>query len=251
MTFENFDGYSPEAIPEDRERKSFVCEIKADDVDDLGYFKGYAAYFNNLDSWDDIIIPGAFKKTLKKHGKDVVVLYQHDSWTPIGLPISMEEDQKGLMTESRLILDLDDPQKAHILMKNRLIKRLSIGYYADPKKQKYIEENGKRIRELNEITQLFEFSPVTFAANPKAKITSVKSIDDLRALEQWLIAEGISRRAAKYLASRHQFDAQCDAAGSKPIGTKFDALRDAATAKETLQDLCDCLKTANRTIFTR
>ena len=250
--YEHLDGYDPSTIPEDREFKTqLTCQIKAEDVDNKGTFKGYAAWFGNLDSWDDVIVPGAFKKTLRQDRKDVKILYQHDSWTPIGLPISMEEDDKGLLTEGELHLDYEPANQAHILLKGGLIDKLSIGFSADPKKQKFVEEDGKRIRYLQEI-KLWEYSLVTFAANPKAKILSVKAARDPRQLERILIEQwGFSHKAAKYLASRHRFDALCDAAVSEPSPhkTHFDALCDAAASEKVLRELCDCLKHANRTIF--
>ena len=49
------------------EKKSSSLEIKQ--INNLGKFCGYASVFNIKDSYNDIVLPQAFKKTLSKKGK--------------------------------------------------------------------------------------------------------------------------------------------------------------------------------------
>ena len=49
------------------ERKSNFLEIKG--INNLGKFYGYASVFNVKDSYNDIILPSAFKNSLKSNEK--------------------------------------------------------------------------------------------------------------------------------------------------------------------------------------
>jgi len=60
----------------DMEIKNFSFETK--ELTEEGQFEGYAAVFGNRDSWDDIIEPGAFAKTIKERASKIRVLWQHD-----------------------------------------------------------------------------------------------------------------------------------------------------------------------------
>lgn len=133
--------------------------------------EGYAAYFNNVDSYGDIIEKGAFSKTLQENNNRIKVLWQHDVNEPIGKPIVMEQDDKGLYIKAKISMT-ETGKKAMELMRDGVIDEMSIGY--DIIKDEYKGKN-RMLKEL----RLWEFSPVTFAANEKARITSVKSLSDL------------------------------------------------------------------------
>lgn len=217
-------------------------EFKADDIDDeTGYFKGHAAAFSNLDTWNDVIVPGAFAKTLKRDPV-VPVLFYHDAYEPVGISLSMAEDQVGLAVEAELALELQKARDVRVMMKKKIITRLSIGFRADPKKQKFVTERNKQIRYLQEI-ELLEFSPVVFAANKRAKITSVKAATTPRELERVLREEGrVSIDAAKYIAARFQFPAD-------PSGGGIEAPREVELADEkAMADLLQTLR-GHKTIF--
>ena len=67
-------------------------------------FEGYAAAYGNADSDNDIIEQGAFAKSIKEGfpSKSIKVLWQHDARQPIGLPVEMREDSRGLWVKSRI-----------------------------------------------------------------------------------------------------------------------------------------------------
>jgi HK97 family phage prohead protease len=160
----------------EREVKSFGFETKM--VDD-NHFEGYASVFGNVDSHADIMQPGAFKKTIKEHASRVKVLWQHDPWQPIGVPVVMEEDSKGLYVKAK-ISQTEKGKETLILLKDGVINELSVGY--NTVKEDW--DKTRNVRLLKEV-KLWEFSPVTFASNEKATITGVKSIaalmDELKA----------------------------------------------------------------------
>lgn len=133
--------------------------------------EGYCAYFNNIDSYGEIIERGAFKKTIIENRSRIKVLWQHEVDEPIGKPLEMYEDNLGLYVKAKISMT-DEGKNAMILMKDGVIDEMSIGY--DVIKEEVVGKN----RILKEL-RLWEFSPVTFAANERAKITSAKNLNDL------------------------------------------------------------------------
>jgi HK97 family phage prohead protease len=145
-------------------------------------FEGYASVFGVLDSYQDIVMPGAFTDTVRTRLPQglVKVLWQHNPDSPIGKPVRLLEDSHGLFQEGKLsatVLGKD----VSILMKDGVIDRLSIGYRTLDADNGTAEELGLeglppslRVTLLKRLT-LYEYSPVTFAANEDCTISAVKS----------------------------------------------------------------------------
>ena len=182
-------------------RKSYPMEIK--EISDEGYFSGYGSVFDVVDDWDDVIVRGAFAETLQK--KTPVMLWQHDSAEPIGVYERIREDEIGLWLEGRLLLDIEKGREAHILLKNRAIRGLSIGFL--PLAWEWETRDNTRVRVLKDI-DLWEVSLVTFPANPKAVVDEVKTV---RGLENFLRDAGLSRAEAKAALAAIRADSQRDA----------------------------------------
>jgi hypothetical protein len=143
--------------------------------DEAGKFDGYASVFGVVDSYNDVVEAGAFKKTLKEN--DVFpLLWSHDVTQPIG-KITAFEDNKGLKVHGDLNLEVPAAMEKRSLMKQGVIKAMSIGYESIPDKSPIVEG----IRHLKEI-RLWEVSLVVFPANRKATIGNVKTMADLSAL---------------------------------------------------------------------
>lgn len=159
--------------------RDFDLRIKA--VKDGGRFEGYGSVFNVIDSYREVVAPGAFAESLaaiKESGRRVPVLWQHFYDEPVGVyegdlgdGIGLAEDEKGLQCQGRLLVD-DDPlaKRAHAHLKAGSISGLSIGYYvlADTWDEK------ARVRTLTKL-DLREISLVTFPANDDARIEEVRS----------------------------------------------------------------------------
>lgn len=141
--------------------------FKADDIEGR-IFSGYASTWDK-DRGGDIILRGAFAKTLSERADRVKVLWQHSD--PIGKPKAMREDDKGLFVEAHISkTSLGD--EALELMRDGVVDQMSIGY-SIPAGKSDIDEDGTRvIKEL----KLYEFSAVTFPMNEAAIITGVKTI---------------------------------------------------------------------------
>ncbi|MBN8828645.1 MAG: HK97 family phage prohead protease [Sphingobacteriia bacterium] len=149
-----------------REFKSKILELK-----NPGKFIGYASVFDIIDQNHDIILPGAFKHTLKnKNLLDVKLLWQHNPNQPIGRINKLLEDNYGLFIEAELILSLTQAKEAYTLIKEKIVVGLSIGYKI---KSSYFNKKIQK-RVITEL-DLFEISLVTFPANPKALINEVKN----------------------------------------------------------------------------
>lgn len=138
-------------------------------------FEGYAATWDK-DQVDDIIHPGAFTKSINEAfpaGK-IKVLWQHNHFEPIGMPIEMREDTYGLWVKAK-VSNTRLGDEALELMNDGVVDKMSIGFTIPMGKSEYDPENG--IRHIRE-AKLMEFSPVTFPANEGAVITGVKAIED-------------------------------------------------------------------------
>ncbi len=163
-------------------------ELKA--VTEEGTIQGYGSVFHVQDKYDDIVMPGAFARTLKERMPKM--LWQHDPSQPIGVWTSAKEDAHGLHLEGKLVLGVPAADAAHRLLKAGALDGLSIGY-----RTKVAEfDDQRRVRKLLDV-DLWEVSPVTFPANIEARVESVKADLDVRDLEAALRDAGLSRSRAK------------------------------------------------------
>lgn len=186
-----------------------LIEVKAiDSGDGLMRFSGYGAVFGNVDSYGDVIKKGAFKASLsdaKKSGIYPAMLSQHGGWgmtaddmTPIGLWENLEEDDIGLKLDG-IFAETQRGKEMYTLMKmtpRPAITGLSIGYI--PKEWEVGTKPNEPRRTLKKV-DLMEISPVTFPANGKARVSSVKSGLTVRDLERALRDVGLSQAEAKAL----------------------------------------------------
>ena len=177
------------------------AEIKAEASDEEGVFTGYGSIFNNKDLGNDIVLEGAFAKSLARKGaKGVKLLYQHRADEPIGVYEEILEDRKGLKVKGRLAMGTQRGREVYELMKMGALDGLSIGFRVDSKGYDY-DERGKR-RKLKEV-DLMEISAVTFPMNPRARVAQVKGAD--RTVREWeeLLREAgnLSRSEAKVAAN--------------------------------------------------
>jgi HK97 family phage prohead protease len=185
-------------------------------------FEGYASTFNNVDSYSDSILPGAYKNVLNS-GIAPKMFFNHKSWElPIGkYDLSqMAEDSKGLIVVGELTPGLRTADDVAAAMAHKTIDGLSIGYGLQ--KTDYYEENG--IRYIKNISRLVEISPVIFPADDHARIDldSVKGelegIETVRDLENFLRDAGqFSRGVVKSLIKRMEIVVKQEAGGNTTI----------------------------------
>ena len=184
-------------------KKDLSFEIKA--VSDDGLFSGYASVFDNVDSYGDIVRKGAFVESIgewEAKGKMPPILWNHDPSDPIGVYTKMQEDEKGLYVEGKLLID-DVPRakQTHALMKAGVIDGLSIGYRV----KEYLYNVDEEVTDLIKLS-LREVSIVTFPANPDTRIEAVKSrldageLPTLPEFEKFLREAGFSKSQATAIA---------------------------------------------------
>ena len=159
---------------------ALACNLQLKSLDAEGKFAGYASVFDVVDSQNDIILRGAFAKTIKGRVRDIKMLWQHRQNEPIGVYNKILEDRNGLYVEGQLLLDVARAKEVYALLKEGAVSGLSIGY--TPTKFYIHPKTGVRI--ISEV-DLWEISLVTFPANNTAKITVVKSATTLPTLKNF------------------------------------------------------------------
>lgn len=203
----------------DVELKHIIVPFDRKEITDGGYFEGYGSIFGNIDHGGDVVMPGAFRKSLQRWNEKKelpAMVYIHDLREPIGEYKEMREDEVGLFVAGDLWTpDVPRAVQARRMLRSNGPKGLSIGYITV--ESAFEERDGKTIRLLYEV-ELMEVSPVLFAMNGLAKPTRTKSlISDnnepatKRDVEHALCYTlGLSRKQAKAFISGG-YGALCDA----------------------------------------
>jgi len=177
-------------------RWTVPLEVKA--IDDDGRFSGYGSVFETVDSYNEAVAPGAFEQSLaKRPAEKVKMLWQHNTYEPIGVYDSMVEDEHGLRVSGRILPSVQRGREAIELLKAGAIDGLSIGFMP----QKYEDDDETGVRRVLAV-DLWEVSIVTFPANEDALIELQKSIcagvtPTPSTLERALRQCGFSKRQAK------------------------------------------------------
>jgi len=135
-----------------------------------GTVEGYASLFGAVDQARDMVMPGAFVRTLATRGvRRIPMLFQHDPAEPIGVWLELREDGHGLLARGKLIPEVARARELYSLLKASAIDGLSIGFRTvkgrvDPK---------TRVRRLDAV-ELWEISIVTFPLLAGARVHAVK-----------------------------------------------------------------------------
>lgn len=160
------------------EFKSQGLEVKAIQEGKNLYVQGHAAIFGNVDSYGDVIVPGAFAVTISgAEGKRIKLCYQHNTDDVVGKIIELKEDDKGLWFKAK-ISNTTLGKDLVELINDEAINELSIGYKAIQWEINIDEE----VRYLREV-KLYEISFVSRAANNEATITSTEVKQEREATE--------------------------------------------------------------------
>jgi len=207
------------ALPDSADGTRPRATIHAD-----GLVEGYASLFGELDQARDMVMPGAFARTLRLRGpRRIPMLFQHDPAEPIGVWLELREDHRGLLARGQLIPEVARARELHALLRAGGIDGLSIGFRAvrgriDPR---------TRIRRLFDV-ELWEISLVTFPLLTGARVHAVKHRESFarrRAEAAWL---ALARRrgalsgcaAADGLADQGEFRSQPAARAGRQSGQR-------------------------------
>lgn len=217
-----------------KEFLAFEFEVKEDKADSSkGIIEGYGSVFGNIDWHNDIVVPGAFRKSLQK--RMPALLLHHNMRDPAGIWTDAYEDDKGLFMRGALNMEVQKAREAFYLAKQGALKGLSIGFVT------VTDEIVKGVRHIKEV-DLLEVSMVTFPANERANLTGTKGEPPAteREFEAALRELGYGRGQAKAIVA-HGFKGfqsmQRDAAGMD-----LTVQRDADELLKSLQSLTNALK---------
>lgn len=169
-------------------------------------FEGHGSVFGNVDLGGDIVMPGAFKRSLathKKNGTLPQMFWMHRPDQVPGRWIEMEEDAKGLYVRGELA-DTQLGNELHTLLKMKAVRGQSIGYQTI--ESDWTKDGNRLLKEID----LWEVSLVSLAMNPLAQIEAVKSrlsangeyVPTEREFERILRDAGCARKVAATLVAK-------------------------------------------------
>lgn len=188
-------------------RLGYSLELKT--LAETGVFEGYASTFNEKDLGGDIVVPGAFTKSLKARGaKGVRMFADHDSRNRVGVWESIAEDEKGLFVKGRLLTEKSTGRDAYIDLKEGALDGLSIGFRTI--KDKY---DGRRKARMLEEIDLLEISLVAFPMNESARVNAVKAAETIKTIREF---EDFLRDAGGFSHARAKAIAIAGFKGSEP-----------------------------------
>ena len=140
------------------------------DLDETeGIVKGMGSIFGNVDSDGDVIVKGAYTKTISENRNRIKYLYQHRLDQPIGTMKELNETPEGLEFVAQLAVKTRLGKDVMEMIKAGVITENSVGF-ATVKQEFNKSEAVNYIKEV----KLYEISAVTLAANPLALIDEIK-----------------------------------------------------------------------------
>ena len=184
------------------QRLNFSFELKA--VGDRE-FEGHGSVFKNVDLGGDIVMPGAFKRSLAQHKRDgtlPLMFWMHDPAQVPGKWTDMGEDEKGLYVKG-VFADTQLGNEVRTLTGMKAVRGLSIGYVT--KDQDFDDDGNRLIKEA----ELWEVSVVSLAMNPLARVEAVKAnlsaageyVPTIREIERIWRDAGCSKATARKLVA--------------------------------------------------
>ncbi|HEU4603160.1 MAG TPA: HK97 family phage prohead protease [Steroidobacteraceae bacterium] len=185
-------------------------------------FEGHGSIFKNVDFGGDIVLPGAFKRSLAAHrkaGSMPQMFWMHDPSRVPGKWIDMHEDSKGLAVKG-VLADTELGNEIRTLLKMDAVRGLSIGYVT--KDQDFDDDGNRLLKEVD----LWEVSVVSMPMNPLAQVTHSKTrlsasgeyVPTAREFEHFFREKGCSKSVARRLVAKIFEDS-----GAMPDDSRWDA----------------------------
>lgn len=127
---------------------------------------GYASVFGVTDHSGDIVVAGAFARSLAAGGSGRIrMLFQHEAGEPVGVWDEMFEDARGLFVRGRILSAGPRSRAARSLVAQGAVDGLSIGFRTVRSRPR--PGGGRVLTELD----LWEVSIVTFPMLGTARLT--------------------------------------------------------------------------------
>jgi len=164
-------------------------EVKSlEEAEDHYKFQGYASIFNTEDLVNDVVHPGAFKRTMQHRGlKGFPIVFMHDNHKIIGKAMMAEDEHGWKVQDGRLTKGVQLAEETYLNMKAGAIDGMSFAYRVV---QKTFAGKIRHLKELavSEVT----LGPSSMIAHPDALVTSVKTLEALQSARAGLAKpEGI------------------------------------------------------------
>lgn len=186
---------------------------------DRGEFEAVVSTYGVIDSYDSVIMPGAFDHAIAKYageGRQFKVLWSHNPERPIGvaeLESLQPGDERlpeeirmygGLLAKARINTDAYDGAQAMTHLTFGSVDEFSIGMYID---DNWTEVRSDGIRQINR-ADIFEISPVVLGANSKTGVLAVRgafgSFDDHTDGLSELIEDYMNRAENRFATRSHE-----------------------------------------------
>lgn len=122
------------------------------------------------------IMRGAFLKSIMEHLDGFPMLWQHITFVPLGIA-TVRETSLGLEFEGALS-EIQVARDCFTLITDQVIRTVSIGF--DVVRSHWVSDRsiGANVRLIDEL-DLYEISPVTFAADPGTSISQLNDNDSI------------------------------------------------------------------------
>lgn len=207
--------------------KAFDVKVKAVGTGDLkeGQFEAIVSVFGVEDSYGEVVMPGAFDKSLAEwaaKGDPVPSIFSHNWKDPMahhGHAEKIESRPEGLWVRGECD-DMDtNPVSAQIyrLLKSRRITQFSFAF--DIVEAGWAERDGHEVYELREL-KLIEFGPCLLGVNRETELLAAKAADFTSRIEH-----GMSMPAKALAGLRDQMERFLSATKSSddhPVAGKED-----------------------------
>lgn len=187
-----------------------VVDAQANDAG----FSGYAATWWTVDTFGTAWKKGAFRKSIEERGDRVLVLWAHDPNKPIGRLTALEEDNKGLRFDARIVEETQAGAETMALLRADVPLGMSFGFRTikerPPKENEWAKlqfaedtddfqtDEGRSYIRIKEETAIWETSPVSFPSNSLTSFTDVRA-----AVEADTLATILEEIRAGTLDERH------------------------------------------------
>jgi len=222
-------------------------EYNLKDIDTSGRVVSmYVSAFDNIDRDGDVIVKGAFVKTVKEQGPqgigEIWHLLFHNTEKNIATPFELAEDNYGLLARVKMP-DTPLGNETLQLYLDGHYKHHSIGFRTIKSQKK--TDSQKSYNEITQI-QLFEHSTVLWAANPAAVVQGIKGFMTEKDIQDEISLTIKGLRNGKYtdetfclleLKLRQLMQAASEIASSTPAATTPEPQTDNEAAIKQIKSL--------------
>lgn len=200
-------------------KETLLNNLELKDVaTETGQVAFYYSSFNNEDLGGDIVLPGAFKKTVKDNFKHIY--HNRDHSQSVGAPKSFEEDKKGAFVVSQLGVKTICGSDCFEQYKAGMVKGHSMEYVAT--KREYNEETYTRTIKEATLWGVTTVTEIPMNLNtPTISLKTYEDIEDqLQKISKFLKTANISDECGnKFLK---WYDSLCEKA--KELKEKFNPI---------------------------